>query len=224
MHANAKPVPWIDAMLASGIVLALAGACAVLALMAWQTPELMRAVHRPAVAPTGTSPATGAPLHTPTWTATVTPAATAVPSPTTTEALPPTPTATRVLLAGPAQGASPGHRWIDIDISEQRLAAYEGDTRVLSAAVSTGRPGMPTPLGEFRIYRRVPAQAMGGPDYYLPNVQYVAYFYRDYAIHATYWHDNFGQPVSHGCVNMRTADARWLYEWAPVGTLVRVHE
>jgi lipoprotein-anchoring transpeptidase ErfK/SrfK len=215
---------WIDRLFLGGLALVAAGACGILALMAWQAPEVIRAAYRPTAAFTAIPAADLGPLHTPTPDATATATATAVPSSTATEAPPPTPTATRVLVVGPPQDVSPGHRWIDIDISEQRLAAYEGDTLVLSADVSTGLPGTPTPLGEFRIYRRVPIQAMGGPDYYLPNVQYVAYFDRDYAIHATYWHDNFGQPMSHGCVNMRTADARWLYEWAPLGTLVRVHE
>jgi lipoprotein-anchoring transpeptidase ErfK/SrfK len=65
---------------------------------------------------------------------------------------------------------------------------------------------------------------MGGPDYLLRDVRYVAYFEKDYALHATYWHDNFGQPMSHGCVNLRTADAQWLYGWAPIGTPVYVHD
>jgi len=63
---------------------------------------------------------------------------------------------------------------------------------------------------------------MSGPGYNLPNVQFVAYFYRDYAMHGTYWHDNFGHPMSHGCVNLRNIDAEWLYGWAPIGTPVLV--
>ncbi|NIO43122.1 MAG: L,D-transpeptidase family protein, partial [Burkholderiales bacterium] len=62
-----------------------------------------------------------------------------------------------------------------------------------------------------------------GFNYVLPNVPYVMYFYKDYAIHGTYWHNNFGTPMSHGCVNMSTADARWLYNWSSYGTLVNVH-
>jgi lipoprotein-anchoring transpeptidase ErfK/SrfK len=80
---------------------------------------------------------------------------------------------------------------------------------------------------------------MSGPGYRLPNVPDVMFFYKAYALHGTYWHNNFGQPMSHGCVNLRTEDARWLYEWSgPVvpagknsvrasdenpGTLVVVH-
>jgi lipoprotein-anchoring transpeptidase ErfK/SrfK len=63
---------------------------------------------------------------------------------------------------------------------------------------------------------------MWGPGYDLPNVQWVMYFYRDYSLHGAYWHNNFGQPMSHGCVNMRNEDAKWLYDWAPEGTSVMV--
>ena len=63
---------------------------------------------------------------------------------------------------------------------------------------------------------------MSGAGYYLPNVEFVSYFYKGYAIHGTYWHNNFGQPMSHGCVNMTNADASWIYGWAPMGTPVRV--
>jgi len=54
---------------------------------------------------------------------------------------------------------------------------------------------------------------MSGPGYYLPNVPYVMYFYKGYSLHGTYWHNNFGTPMSHGCVNMRTEEAKWLFEW-----------
>ena len=63
-----------------------------------------------------------------------------------------------------------------------------------------------------------------GVDYYdLPNVPYSMFFYQGYAIHGTYWHTNFGHPMSHGCVNLPTAEAKWFYEWAPVGTPVVSH-
>jgi lipoprotein-anchoring transpeptidase ErfK/SrfK len=62
-----------------------------------------------------------------------------------------------------------------------------------------------------------------GYDYYLENVPYVMYFYQDYALHGTYWHNNFGTPMSHGCVNLPTADAGWLFNWTSIGTLVNVH-
>jgi lipoprotein-anchoring transpeptidase ErfK/SrfK len=115
-----------------------------------------------------------------------------------------------------------GEKWIDIQLSTQTLTAYEGDTPVLSALVSTGVPGLPTPQGEYTIIRKVRSQVMSGPGYYLENVEFVSYFYKGYALHGTYWHNNFGHPMSHGCVNMTNADAQWIYEWAPKETRVRV--
>ena len=88
--------------------------------------------------------------------------------------------------------------------------------------VSTGLAATPTVRGDFAIYRHVRSQLMRGSDYYLPDVQWVMYYYLDYAIHGAYWHNNFGQPTSHGCVNMREEEAQWLYDWAPDGTSVRV--
>ena len=63
---------------------------------------------------------------------------------------------------------------------------------------------------------------MTGPDYSLQDVPYVMYFYKDYGLLGTYWHNNFGTPMSHGCVNLQTNDAKWLYNFASVGTVVRV--
>jgi lipoprotein-anchoring transpeptidase ErfK/SrfK len=64
---------------------------------------------------------------------------------------------------------------------------------------------------------------MEGPGYYLADVPYVMYFHMGYGLHGVFWHANFGQPMSHGCVNMPTAEAEWLFHWADVGTLVNVH-
>jgi lipoprotein-anchoring transpeptidase ErfK/SrfK len=119
--------------------------------------------------------------------------------------------------------APTGARWIDIDLSEQRLTAYQGDTAVFSTLVSTGTANHPTPVGEFAVRTKIDAQTMSGADYYLPNVQYVMYFAGANAIHGTYWHNNFGHPMSHGCVNLPTADAAWLYNWASIGTPVVTH-
>lgn len=124
-------------------------------------------------------------------------------------------------LASPAP-VSAG-KWIEIDVTRQRLTAYEGRQPVFSTLVSTGLPRTPTVLGRFAIRYKLRRQNMRGPGYYLPNVPWVMYFYSNYAIHGTYWHNAFGRPMSHGCVNMRVADARWLYFWAPVGTPVIVH-
>jgi lipoprotein-anchoring transpeptidase ErfK/SrfK len=123
----------------------------------------------------------------------------------------------------PPQMAS-GERWIDVDLSQQRLYAYEGDVLMNSFIVSTGTWQTPTVTGNFKIWVKVRSQAMTGPGYYLPDVPYVMYFYKDYGIHGTYWHNNFGTPMSHGCVNLTIPDAEWLYGFASVGTTVNVHD
>jgi lipoprotein-anchoring transpeptidase ErfK/SrfK len=114
-------------------------------------------------------------------------------------------------------------RWIDVNLSEQQVYAYEGDVLVNSFIVSTGVYGTPTVTGEFNIYVKVPVQDMSGPGYYLSNVPWVMFFYDEYGFHGTYWHNNFGTPMSRGCVNLRTEDAEWLYNWASIGTPVIVH-
>jgi LysM repeat protein len=120
--------------------------------------------------------------------------------------------------AGPVAG-----RWIDVDISSQRLTAYQGNTPVFSALISSGLPRTPTVIGRFKVYTKLRSTRMRGPGYDLPGVPYTMYFYKGYAIHGTYWHNNFGRPMSHGCVNMRTQDAGWLFNWASVGTPVVTH-
>ena len=124
----------------------------------------------------------------------------------------------------PSPVAAPtGGKWIDVNLATQGLVAYEGQRPVYWATVSTGTYRTPTVKGHFRIYSKLRSGTMSGPGYYLPNVPYIMNFYGGYSIHGTYWHNNFGWPMSHGCVNMRTSDAQWLYNWAPVGTLVVVH-
>jgi LysM repeat protein len=109
-----------------------------------------------------------------------------------------------------------------VDLSEQRVYAFEDGVLVFTAIVSTGLPATPTVLGDYKIYLRYESQTMSGPGYYLPGVQWVQYFYSGYGLHGTYWHENFGQPMSHGCVNLRNEDALWLYQWATIGTPVHV--
>lgn len=110
-------------------------------------------------------------------------------------------------------------KWIEIDLSEQKLYAHEGDRIVYEFLVSTGK-WAPTPTGEFRIWTKLRYTTMTGGDksigtyYYLPNVPYTMFFYKGYGIHGTYWHNNFGHPMSHGCVNLSIADAEKLFWWA----------
>jgi lipoprotein-anchoring transpeptidase ErfK/SrfK len=123
----------------------------------------------------------------------------------------------------PEEIASSG-RWIDVDLSDQRTYAYNNDEVVRSFVVSTGTWQHPTVTGTYRVYVKYQAADMTGPDYYLPDVPYVMYFYKGYGLHGTYWHSNFGTPMSHGCVNLSIEDARWLYDFASVGTIVYVHQ
>ena len=116
-----------------------------------------------------------------------------------------------------------GERWIEVNLTEQRVYAWEGDALANSFLVSTGTWATPTVTGTFKIWNKTRIQAMSGPGYYLPNVPFVMYFYKDYGFHGTYWHNNFGTPMSHGCVNMRTTDANWVFDLANVGTWVIIH-
>jgi len=126
--------------------------------------------------------------------------------------------------SSPASVSAPtAGKWIDINLASQSLVAYEWRQPVYWATVSTGLARTPTVKGSFRIYSKYRSTTMAGPGYRYTNVPYVMFFYRGYSMHGCYWHNNFGQPMSHGCVNMRTSDAQWVYNWAPVGTLVVVH-
>lgn len=119
-------------------------------------------------------------------------------------------------------GRFPG-RYIDINLSEQTLYAFDNTNLVNRFLVSTGRRGYATPTGEFHIYGKDRRARMHGPDYYLPNVPYISWFQGDYSIHGTYWHHNFGHVMSHGCVNASIPDAGWIYDWAGIGTPIYIH-
>jgi hypothetical protein len=118
-----------------------------------------------------------------------------------------------------------GERWIQINLSTQYLIAWDGNIPVAETYVSTGRPGFDTPTGTFYINSKVESQTMagvlGGEYYNVPDVPWVMYFTgRGHALHGTYWHENFGAVMSHGCVNLPLDFAKRLYEWAPPGTRV----
>jgi len=163
---------------------------------------------------------------TPTNTPTPTPTPTNTPTPTIT----PTPKPTKVPKTYPnyirsmlPNGVYPDERWFDINLTTQRMYAYDGDKLIKTFVVSTGLPGTPTVTGRFRVYVKYTSTLMTGPGYYLPNVPWTMYFYDGYGIHGTYWHNNFGHPMSHGCINMRNEDAQWAFGFASVGTLVNIH-
>ena len=110
-------------------------------------------------------------------------------------------------------------KWVSVDLYEQVLIAYEGETPVFSTLVSSGLPQWSTNEGTFNVYlrreRTTMSGAFGQPDfYYLEEVPWTMFFDDDIALHGTFWHDGFGYRQSHGCVNMSIIDAQWLYEWS----------
>lgn len=122
-----------------------------------------------------------------------------------------------------AKAPADGKRWIEVNLSDQTLTAWQGDVALMYTSVSTGKASTPTVTGRFHIGTKYTAQRMIGPGYNLPNVPAVMYFYGGYAIHGAYWNPPFGTPSSHGCVNVRPSEAEQLFEWAPSGTEVWVH-
>ncbi|MGB3534318.1 MAG: L,D-transpeptidase [Microcoleaceae cyanobacterium] len=115
-------------------------------------------------------------------------------------------------------------RWIEIDLSRQRLIAWEGNKVVYAVVVSTGKASTPTRLGTFAVQTKHEVARMRGYDYDVPDVPYTMYYDGGMAIHGAYWHNRFGTPVSHGCTNVAVNHAKWLFEWASVGTPVVVHD
>jgi lipoprotein-anchoring transpeptidase ErfK/SrfK len=175
----------------------------------------------PTLTTTPTATATATPTLTPTPTATNTALPTSTPYPTNTPK--PQPTAAPYVPPSPQPAAYNDGHWIDIDLGDQMLYAYDGDSLVASFVVSTGTAAYPTVTGQFAVYVKYRYTDMSGPGYYLPDVPYTMYFYSGYGIHGTYWHNNFGTPMSHGCVNMRTSDAEWIFNFSSIGTVVNIH-
>ncbi len=122
-------------------------------------------------------------------------------------------------------------KWLQIDLTNKRLYAYAGGELVNEFLVSAGAPATPTVVGEYKIKSKIRVQTMrglnaDGSKYIQPNVEYVNYFYQDYAIHGNYWRPDsvFGNVnTSHGCVGLRNNDAKWVYDWAGIGTTVITH-
>ncbi len=118
----------------------------------------------------------------------------------------------------------PENKHIDVDLTTQRLVAYENGNAVLQTMISSGLPygRTATSVGKFDIDPKTPTKHMGNgnlfagaDDYELPGVAWTSFFTGNgQAFHGTYWHDNFGMPMSHGCINMRTGEARWIFRWS----------
>jgi len=142
-------------------------------------------------------------------------------TPTAEYVAPPTAVAN---VPAPVNSPGGGVHWFDVDLSDQRMYAYEGDTLVRTFIVSTGTWQTPTLTGRFKIWIKLKSAPMSGPGYYLPNVPHIMYYDGDYGIHGAYWHNNFGVPMSHGCINLSLPDAEWAYNFASVGTVVNIHD
>lgn len=111
-----------------------------------------------------------------------------------------------------------GGRWIAVDVAQQVLTAFEGDRLAFATLISSGKGKRYTRLGLFHIYLRQVtgdmSALMGTPDgYNIYDVPYVMYFDNGEALHGSSWHDNYGQVMSHGCVNMTITDAHWMFDW-----------
>lgn len=126
-----------------------------------------------------------------------------------------------------------GEKWIDVNLSNKTVTAYVGDTPVWGPrSIVDGKEGNETVTGSFEIYLRYDRQDMtnaayypkGHEKYYLtPDVPWVQYFHNGYGFHGAPWRSSFGYSGSHGCINMTVSDAKWLYDWASMGTRVESH-
>ena len=138
----------------------------------------------------------------------------------------PTPEPTAEIAGIPE--AATGEVWIDISLTYEYMTVYQGTTVLLETYISSGKPGFETPPGTFYINTMLEEQTMegviGGEYYNVPSVPWVMYFTDvGHAIHGAYWHNNFGTPMSHGCINMPVDMAAYLYSIASVGTRVEIH-
>ena len=123
-------------------------------------------------------------------------------------------------------GQTSSNKRTEVDLTNQRLYAFENNQKIYDFVISSGLYDW-TPRGVFHIWTKLRYTKMEGGNkalgsyYYLPNVPYTMYFYNDaipmwrgFGLHGTYWHNDFGRPKSHGCVNLRTEDAEKLFFWA----------
>lgn len=128
----------------------------------------------------------------------------------------------RVDVDPPPPEVGPGQKWIEVDLFEQTIAAYEGEHIVYATLISGGRTATSTPPGFYRIYFKIREGKMSNPDvedgspawYFIEDVPWTMYFHEGYSIHAAFWHDAFGFQRSHGCVNLAPRDALWFFNWA----------
>jgi lipoprotein-anchoring transpeptidase ErfK/SrfK len=117
-----------------------------------------------------------------------------------------------------------------VDTYEQALGVYQDGRLIFATLVSSGSRYFPTRTGTFQVWAKLDTGQMSGAyfndrrDYYfLEDVPWILYYDGDRALHGAYWHDNFGMRSSHGCVNLSPRDARWLFDFASVGSTVIIY-
>ena len=121
-----------------------------------------------------------------------------------------------------------GTKWIDVNLTTFKVTLYQGTTQIYQTTSVTGAVATPTQPGTYHIDLRYQIQTMRGHNadgtpYITPNVPWVSYFNGSQALHGAYWRSTFGYQASHGCVNLAVSDAKFVYDWAPMGTKVVVH-
>jgi len=128
----------------------------------------------------------------------------------------------RVDVNPPPAEVEPGGKWIEVDLFEQTIAAYEGERMVYATLISSGRTATSTPPGIYRLWAKIREGKMSNPDvqdgspawYHIEDVPWSLYFHGGYSIHAAFWHNAFGFQRSYGCVNLAPQDAKWFFDWS----------
>jgi hypothetical protein len=122
-------------------------------------------------------------------------------------------------------------RWLDVDLSGQILAVFENCLPVFATLISSAKAPAVTPQGVFSIFYKEESlplyaneRSASSEAFYLSDVPWLMFYHANWAIHGAYWHDHFGEPWSHGCINVSPYDARWLYEWTKLGDMIVIHE
>jgi lipoprotein-anchoring transpeptidase ErfK/SrfK len=122
-----------------------------------------------------------------------------------------------------------GERWAEVNLTKQRAYIYEGNKLIRECVISSGTAKHRTRVGSFKVWLKVRIQDMKGGNkedgsyYYTKNVPWITYFDGGIGFHYAYWHNNFGRPMSHGCINMKLSDAKYTYDYLKKGDRVIVH-
>ena len=126
----------------------------------------------------------------------------------------------------PPTGAENSH-WADVNLSTQMVTLMNGKSAETTFVISSGGPGFETPTGVFAVYAKTTIQPLSGCEngecWYFPDVRWLTWFYRDFGFHTAYWHEDFGTPRSHGCINMKENEAKQVFDWLVRGDKVYIH-